>query len=237
MKKHLLTLALGLLMGTSAFAQVEFVDDATGEIIPNGSTVLRNHIETPFELPGVGKNQEISSGISVKNTSSAPVNVKSQLNVTDLPFGVFQLCFPGDCWVNIGAYKGVTYPTHKPQQSSLSADGPWTCPNAKNIAAGTAESLNSEWFISNMGNVTWDGSIGGFTATYSLLVNDAVVSTINVQYTTDQNATGIAGIKTDAANKTVVGYYNAAGQKVAAGTEGLNIIKYADGSSRKVVVK
>lgn len=41
MKKHLLTLALGLLMTTGAFAQVEFVD-ADKNVIPDGSTVVRN---------------------------------------------------------------------------------------------------------------------------------------------------------------------------------------------------
>ena len=63
MKKHLLSIALGLLVGTSAFAQVEFVDEATGEVIPNGSTVVKNIIDTPLELP-IGKNQQISSGLS-----------------------------------------------------------------------------------------------------------------------------------------------------------------------------
>ena len=46
MKKHLLSIALGLLVGTSAFAQVEFIDDVTGEVIPNGSTVVKNIIDT-----------------------------------------------------------------------------------------------------------------------------------------------------------------------------------------------
>ena len=235
MKKHLLTMALGLLMGTSAFAQVEFVD-ADGNIIPNGSTIVRNTIETPLEISGVGKSQQISSGLSAKNTSSVPVNVKSQLEVTDLPFGQLALCFPGDCWVNVGDYKG-SYPTHKPVQSNLSADGPWTSPNAGSLGAGASKSLQSEWVISNIGNCTWDGSVGSFTATYSLLVDNAVVSTVNILYTTDQSTTGIAGVETDEANKTVVATYNAAGQQVAPDTKGLNIVKYSDGSTKKVVVK
>jgi len=234
MKKHLLSLAMGLLLGTSTFAQVEFVD-AEGNIIPNGSTIVRNTIDTPLELPGVGKNQQISSGLSAKNTSSETVSVKSQLDVTDLPFGQLALCFPGDCWVNVGAYKG-SYPTHKPVQSNLSADGPWTSPNAGSLGAGASKSLQSEWVISNMGNCTWDGSVGSFTATYSLLVNNAVVSTIKVLYTTDQTASDISGVKADA-NKKVVATYNAAGQQVAPGTKGLNIVKYSDGSTKKVVVK
>lgn len=235
MKKHLLSIALCLFVGTSAFAQVEFVDDATGEVIPNGSTVVKNIIDTPLVLP-VGKNQQISSGLSVKNTSSATVSVQSQLDVTDLPFGQLTLCFPDACWINVGAYKG-SYPTHKPVQTNLSADGPWTSPKAGNLGAGVKEPLKSEWIISNIGNCTWDGSIGSFTATYSLLVNNAVVSTVKVLYSTDSNTAGISGIKTDATNKTVVATYNAAGQQIVPGTKGLTIVKYSDGSSKKVVVK
>lgn len=235
MKKHLFAMALGLFMSTGAFAQVEFVD-ADGKIIPNGTTIVKNTIETPLEIPGVGKNQQISSGLSAKNTSSATVSVKSQLDVTDLPFGQLALCFPGDCWVNVGAYKGA-YPTHKPVQSNLSADGPWTSPNAGSLGAGASKSLQSEWVISNMGNCTWDGSIGSFTATYSLLVDNAVVSTIKVLYTTDQEVTGITGVKSDVANKVVVATYNVAGQQVISETKGLNIVKYSDGSTKKVMVK
>lgn len=237
MKKHLLTVALGLLMGTSAFAQVEFVDDATGQVVPDGSTIVRNTIETTkHPTAGIVLLQEIKSGLSAKNTSASTVQVKSQVDVTDLSFGQFALCFPGDCWINVGDWKG-SYPTHKPTQSNLSADGPWTSPNAGSLGAGKSQSLQSEWKISSIGNATWDGSIGSFTATYSLLVNNAVVSTVKVLYTTDQSATGIAGVTTEKANKTVVATYNAAGQKVASDSKGLHIVKYSDGSTKKVVVK
>lgn len=234
MKKQLLTLALGLLVGTSAFAQVEFVDDATGEIIPNGSTIVRNTIETPFEKPGLGKNQQISSGISAKNTSLSTVSVKCQLKTEDLPFGQLQLCFPTTCWLNVGDYKA--YPTHKPVQSNLSVDGPWTSA-AGSLSAGQTQTLKSEWIISNIGNCTWDGSVGSFTTTYSLLVNDNIVSTVKVLYTTDQTMTGVSNIKTDVANKQIVAYYNANGQEVSANAKGLTIVKYADGSTKKVVLK
>ena len=232
MKKHLLTVAMGLLMGTSAFAQVEFVD-ADGNVIPNGSTVTRNEIE---KLVPVLEMYQINSGISVKNTSSSSVSVKSQLEVTDLPFGQLALCFPGTCWVNVGDFTG-SYPTHKPVQSTLAADGPWTSKEGT-LGAGKLESLQSEWKLNSLGLTTYDPdkNKGAFTATYSLLVNDAVVSTIKVLYTTDKDATGIAGVKADA-NKTVVATYNAAGQQVAPGTKGLNIVKYSDGTTKKVVVK
>jgi len=237
MKKHLLTVALGLLMGTSAFAQVEFVDDATGKIVPDGSTIVRNTIDIQkHPTDGIVLVEQISSGLSAKNTSAATVQVASQVDVTDLPFGQFALCFPGSCWINVGNWKG-TYPTHKPIQPNLSADGPWTSSTSGSLGAGKTQSLESEWKISSFGNATWDGSIGSFTATYSLLVNNAVVSTVKVLYTTDQKSTGIAGVYTESESKTVVATYNAAGQQVATGSKGLHIVKYSDGSTKKVVVK
>ncbi len=235
MKKHLLTLALGLLMTTGAFAQVEFVD-ANGNVIPDGSTVVRNTVETPLEIPGLGKNQQINSGISAKNTSNANVTVKCQMDVTDLPFGQATLCFPGSCWINVGDLTG-TYPTHKPTQANLEADGPWTSPTSGVLGAGATQSLETEWVISRLQVVQWDGSIGGFTATYSLLVNDQKVSTIKVYYTTDQNASGIAGVKANDSKKTIVARYNAAGQQVSASHKGLTLVKYADGTTKKVVIK
>lgn len=233
MKKHLLTLALGLLMTTGAFAQVEFVD-ADKNVIPDGSTVVRNTVEKPVPVLEM---YQIPSGISAKNTSASSVaNVKIQVNVTDLPFGQLVLCFPGTCWVNIGDFTG-TYPTHKPTQANLAAEGPWTSPTAGTLAAGASESLQTEWVISRLQVVQWDGSIGGFTATYSLVVNDQKVRTIKVYYTTDQNASGIAGVKANDSKKTIVARFNAAGQQVSASHKGLTLVKYADGTTKKVIIK
>lgn len=235
MKKHLLTLALGLMMGSSAFAQVEFVD-AQGNIIPDGSKVVRNEIEKPVPVLEM---YQINSGISVKNTSSATVsNITTQMDVTDLPFGAVSLCFPNSCWITIGNFTG-TYPTHQPDGNSLAADGPWTSPSAASLTAGATQTLQTEWKLNSLGLSTFDKDKdkGEFTATYSLLVDGKAVSTIKVLYTTDQNATGIANIKNDAAGKKEVGRYTIGGQKMAQDAKGLAIVKYADGSAKKVVVK
>ena len=232
MNKQLLTLPLGMLCGASAFAQVEFVD-AEGKVIPNGSTVIRNEIEKPVPVLEM---YQINSGISVQNTSSAAVSVQSQINTTDLPFGQVALCFPGECWVNIGNFTGP-YPTHKPTQSNLSADGPWTSA-AATIAAGSTSSLQSEWKLNSLGLSSFnkDTDKGSVTVTYSLLVGGNAVTTIKVIYTTDQNAaTGISDAAANAA--TTVGYYNAAGQKCTSASNGITIVKYSDGSTRKVINK
>lgn len=239
MKKHLLSMALGLMVSAGAFAQVEFVD-AKGEVIPDGSTVVRNEIEDALTIPGLGTKYEISGGFGLKNTSASSVTYKMQVSITDVPFGSFGLCHPNACWLTVGDYTG-TYPTHKAKE--FATDCPWTSPFSNTLAAGGAvdvKTVKSEWQLNNLGQTTFDKDKdkGSFTATYSLLVNNSVVSTINVLFTTDPKAsTGIAGVKVDDANKTVVATYNAAGQQVAAGTKGLNIVKYSDGSTKKVVIK
>lgn len=230
MNKHLLTLSFGLLCGASAFAQVEFVD-SKGNIIPDGSTVVRNEIEKPVPVLEM---YQINSGISVKNTSSAAVSVKSQINSTDIPFGQVALCFPGSCWINIGDFTG-SYPTHKPTQANLSADGPWTS-NESPVAAGSVTSIQSEWKLNNLGQTTFnkDTDKGSCTVTYSLLVNNKAVTTINVIYTTDPNAlTDINGTAAD--NATVTSYYNAAGQKTTSAAKGISIVRLSDGSTKKVI--
>lgn len=235
MKKHLLTLALGLLMTTGAFAQVEFVD-ANGNVIPDGSTVVRNTIEKPVPVLDM---YQIPSGISAKNTSSSSVaNVKTQVNVSDLPFGQLALCFPNACWLTIGKYTSG-YPTHTPNESGLAAEGPWTSPSSTSMKTGEVVSLQTEWKLNSLGMSTYDPDRdkGGFTATYSLLVNDQKVRTIKVYYTTDQNASGIAGVKANDSKKAIVARYNAAGQQVSASHKGLTLVKYADGTTKKVVIK
>lgn len=236
MNKQLLTMTIGMLCGASAFAQVEFVD-AKGEIIPNGSTVIRNEIETPVDIPGLGSKNQIASGISAKNTSSAPVTVQTQMNSTDLPFGQISLCFPNSCWISLGNFTGP-YPTHKPATNGLSADGPWTSPTSSSIKAGEKISLQTEWLLNSLGKTTFnkDTDKGSVTVTYSLLVGGNAVTTIKVIYTTDQNAaTGISDAAANAA--TAVGYYNAAGQKCTSASNGITIVKYSDGSTRKVINK
>lgn len=51
------------------------------------------------------------------------------------------------------------------------------------------------------------------------------------------DTSGIGGINADNSNAEVVARYNAAGQMIAAPQKGLNIIKYANGTTRKVMVK
>ena len=61
-------------------------------------------------------------------------------------------------------------------------------------------------------------------------------STITVLYTTDPNATGISGVTTTE-SREVVARYTLDGQLLSAPQKGINIVKYADGRTEKVLVK
>ena len=60
---------------------------------------------------------------------------------------------------------------------------------------------------------------------------------INVAQAKLTDATGIAGTVTGSNGAEEVARYNAAGQMIDGPQKGLNIIKYADGTTRKVVIK
>jgi hypothetical protein len=50
-------------------------------------------------------------------------------------------------------------------------------------------------------------------------------------------ATGINGVTIEGGNNVVVGIYTLNGMKLSKPQKGINIIKYADGTCRKVIVK
>ena len=54
---------------------------------------------------------------------------------------------------------------------------------------------------------------------------------------TDSDSNGILGTLTDGNGVEEVARYNAAGQMIHGPQKGVNIIKYSDGTTRKVIVK
>lgn len=56
-------------------------------------------------------------------------------------------------------------------------------------------------------------------------------------FTTDASTTGIGNVETDASSPVVVGYYDLSGRKHCEPQKGMNIVRYSDGSARKVFIK
>ena len=66
--------------------------DADGNVIANGSTVIRNVVE-PFDE----ETECIKSGISVKNTNGSTDNVGMIYVIERIDNGAYQICFPSSC--------------------------------------------------------------------------------------------------------------------------------------------
>lgn len=56
-------------------------------------------------------------------------------------------------------------------------------------------------------------------------------------FTTDASTTGIGNVETDVSSPVVVGYYDLSGRKHCEPQKGMNIVRYSDGSVRKVLIR
>ncbi|MCD8290392.1 MAG: hypothetical protein LUC91_02695 [Prevotella sp.] len=52
-----------------------------------------------------------------------------------------------------------------------------------------------------------------------------------------EETTGINAISTDMQDKTVSSYYTIDGKQINAPTKGINIVRYSDGTTKKIMVK
>ena len=66
--------------------------DAEGNVIPNGSTVIRNVVE-PFD----GETECIKANIFVKNVTGSTQNVGMIYVIERIDNGAYQICFPSSC--------------------------------------------------------------------------------------------------------------------------------------------
>ena len=81
--------------------------------------------------------------------------------------------------------------------------------------------------------VEQEGSLAGVPIiTY---VFKAYGPSVTVNFTYDKNSTGIAGITED--DKKISAYYTLDGKEIKKPQKGINIVKYANGKTTKVVVK
>lgn len=56
-------------------------------------------------------------------------------------------------------------------------------------------------------------------------------------FVTTEDLTGVYGVQTNADKLTVIGYYDLQGRRLSSKAKGVNIIKYSDGTARKLYVK
>ena len=125
-KKGLLFIAALVLTNMTAFAQVDntlqFVD-AAGNVVEDGSTVtgILEHMSDPLN----GEYEQISTGLSVKNTSGEKIGVAMAFNLTRIDNGSFICCYPSEC-------REITTPTN-------------SMTTAKLVDGNSLKSLATEW--------------------------------------------------------------------------------------------
>ena len=208
--KKFFTLFIGLVAALAVQAQSDFplqFADKDGNIIADG-TVLNL---TTAETDAFGDVQ-MPSGLYVKNTAGAEVQVGGVYTIKTLSNGSFQTCFPTNCVSN---NKTGNYETQNGA-----------------VAAGELKDMKTEWLPVGEGTCVVEYTL----VTYKQNVittqwqKDKTGPTVTLNFT--YNTTGINGAKS-AKNVRNVEYYNLTGRRVQAPVHGTYIVKttYADGTT------
>lgn len=221
MKKiYLLCLAMMGLFALQANAQSSEIDntfrfqDANGNEVKDGTTLT---LSTLTE----GK---ISTGLYIKNISGKQTAGNLSIDITNMPNGSFGTCSFGSClpaWAKGGVY----------QSSSCVVE-----------ANAQAQDIATEWV---------PAAYGDWTATMQIEVREVKTTTkFGITQSTPgevtgygpkvtlhfvyADPTGINGISSTQGKK-VAAIYSASGARLADMQKGLNIVKYTDGTTAKVL--
>lgn len=219
--RNILLIVAASLFATAASAQVdktiEFVD-AEGNVVPDGSTITVTDVETD---PFTGEPYQIISGLYVRNNSSEEVGAKVEVNVSRLDNGSLPCCFPSLCSTITSV--GTTETEPGTMEGSKSQD------------------FQTEWVF---------GGYGTCTATFRLKLMDVEYNswgiptkftdkadgpsvTVNFVYS---DPTGIDKVGITETSE-ITGIYTIGGQKAEKLQKGINIVKYSNGKSAKIIVK
>lgn len=222
--KKLFTLCAAMLMGSAmAFGQVDqtfqFVDK-DGNVVADGTTwTVSEKVEDLFY------GLMIPSELSVKNTSGEAANVAVDFQVTQISGGAFQICFPTNCQTR-------TDVTEVEETGALE------------MAAGEVKDMATEWVVKPFSSDV--EATGTCTATVQLKVMELIEGSFRYEVKaygpkitvvfSNNGTTGIGSVEA-VGGKKVEAYYSLSGRRLSVPQKGLNIVKFADGTARKVVVR
>lgn len=223
--KKLFTLCAAMLMGSAmAFGQVDqtfqFVDK-DGNVVADGTTwTVSEKVEDLFY------GLMIPSELSVKNTSGEAANVAVDYQVTQISGGSFMICFPLTCKLPVTDASEL-----------LSTD-------TGELAAGEVKDMATEWVVKPLGSDV--EATGTCTATLQLKVMEQIEGSFRYEVKaygpkitlvfSNNGTTGIGSVEA-VGGKKVEAYYSLSGRRLSVPQKGLNIVKFADGTARKVVVR
>jgi hypothetical protein len=207
--KKIFTLVFMALMTSFAFAQnamevLQFVDK-DGNVVPDGSVVNITEGEEDF-----WGDLMFPTGLNVKNVYDEDLTVRVDYNVTSLPNGTFQICFPLSCM----------------QINQVGSDST----NPGTMKAGEKRDLQAEW-------IPTKEAYGTCTVELQLVLTKGLGSkgpkiTVNMIYSDPASVNNLNG-----KGATEVARYNVAGQRIDADQHGLHIVKFSDGKTKKVMQK
>ena len=222
--KKLFTLCAAMLMGSAmAFGQVDqtfqFVDK-DGNVVADGTTWT---VSEKVEDLAIGL--MIPSELSVKNTSGEDANVAVDFQVTQISGGAFQICFPSNC-------------LSRTDVTEVEETG------ALEMAAGEVKDMATEWVVKPFSSDV--EATGTCTATVQLKVMEQIEGSFRYEVKaygpkitlvfSNNGTTGIGSVEA-VGGKKVEAYYSLSGRRLSVPQKGLNIVKFADGTARKVVVR
>lgn len=223
--KKLFTLCAAIVMGCmAASAQTDntfqFVDK-DGNVVADGTTWHAYEKENDIFYGTI-----IPSGLYVKNTTGETADCSLDFQVTQTSGSKFLICYPTNCT----GISGVT---------EVISTGTGT------HLANESKDLQAEWVVKPFGA---DAEIAGTcTVTLQIKVMQQIEGTfqyevkaygpkITVVFHNDGTTDGISGAEA-AGGKEPVAYYSVDGRRLGVAQKGLNIVKYADGTTAKVVVR
>lgn len=197
--------------------------DGNGNVIENGTTLTMDKISymDDIEIHPDGSYDLVKvpiaplSGVYIKNNSSQDASCDVTFTMEKYLEGCsFQTCCGGTC-------------VQMPGDANLSA-----IDKTLNIGGGKSFDISNQtemkFGVNTLGTCTVKISIKG----KSSLTTDSEI-TVNFVYS---GSTSVNGIHNDVNNK-VVARYSIDGQLLNAPQKGINILKYADGRTEKVIVK
>ena len=224
--KKLFTLCAAMLMGSAmAFGQVDqtfqFVDK-DGNVVADGTTwTVSEKVEDLFY------GLMIPSELSVKNTSGEDANVAVDFQVTQISGGAFQICFPSNC-------------LSRTDVTEVEETG------TGELAAGEVKDIATEWVVRPAWPEGSPEATGTCTATVQLKVMEQIEGSFRYEVKaygpkitlvfSNNGTTGIGSVEA-VGGKKVEAYYSLSGRRLSVPQKGLNIVKFADGTARKVVVR
>lgn len=199
---------------------LQFVDES-GNIISDGSTV-EGKLE--YVDNGVEQYYQVSTGLYVKNNANADTGVGVEFTINNMDNGSINCCFPSNC-----------IPASETGRLYTSGNDYMTANQTKSFA--------TEWIPSAYGKCSTTFKLKVMEIKEEIIFGEPIRTyefkaygpSVTVNFTYDDKSTGISDI-TDS-NQKAVAYYTLDGKAIKEPQKGVNIVKYSNGKTTKVVVK